>query len=87
LPSTQQNTTDKQLPNFSNSFYLFNAQFSKSLFNKKLDLYLGIENIFNFKQTNPIIDAQNPFGSNFDASMVWGPVFGQMIYAGLRFKL
>lgn len=87
LPNTQQNISDKQLPNFSESYYLLNAQVSKSLFNKKLDVYLGIENILDFKQENPIIDAQNPFGSNFDASMVWGPVFGQMYYAGLRFKL
>lgn len=87
LPSTLQNSSDKQLPNSSESYYLLNSQVSKSLFNKKLDVYIGAENILDFKQNNPIIDAQNPYGSNFDASMVWGPVFGQMFYGGLRFKL
>lgn len=86
LPNTDANPSDKKLEKYSNSFMLVNAQLSKSLLNKKLDLYLGIENIFDFKVNNPIIDAQNPFGSYFDASMVWGPVFGRMIYSGVRFK-
>jgi hypothetical protein len=58
------------------------------MFDKKFDMYVGVENILDFKQSNPIIDAQNPFGKSnyFDASMVWGPVFGRMIYSGLRLK-
>ena len=29
----------------------------------------------------------NPFGPTFDAAMVWGPVYGRMTYAGLRYRI
>ena len=29
----------------------------------------------------------NPFGSNFDTNFVYGPIFGSMYYAGLRFRI
>jgi len=86
LPNTQTNPFENRLSNYSSAYTLLNAQISKSLFNKKFDMYVGVENILDFKQENPIIDAQNPFGNYFDASMVWGPVFGRMIYTGLRLK-
>lgn len=86
LPNTQTNPTENRLSVNSLAYTLLNSQISKSLFDKKLDMYVGVENILDFKQNNPIIDAQNPFGSYFDASMVWGPVFGRMIYTGLRLK-
>jgi hypothetical protein len=38
-------------------------------------------------QSHPIIDAGNPRGDNFDATMIWGPVHGRKIYAGLRFNI
>ncbi len=58
-----------------------------SFFSSQFEVYLGGENLGDFKQLNPIIDAENPFGSNFDTSIVYAPVFGRMLYAGLRFKL
>lgn len=54
---------------------------------KSWDFYVGLENLTNYRQKNPIIDAQNPFGSNFDATQVWGPIMGTNIYAGLRYTL
>jgi hypothetical protein len=54
---------------------------------KKWNFYLGGENLANFKQSNPIIDAQNPFGTTFDANRVWGPIMGWNVYAGLRFAI
>jgi hypothetical protein len=41
----------------------------------------------NYKQENVILGNENPFGPTFDASIVYGPVFGQMYYVGLRLKL
>ena len=49
--------------------------------------YVGTENLTNFTMHHPVIDAQNPFGDQFDASMVWGPVYGQMFYAGVKWIL
>lgn len=54
---------------------------------KKWNFYLGGENLTNFKQVNPIVDAQNPFGSSFDANRVWGPIMGWNVYAGVRYAL
>lgn len=51
------------------------------------EFYLGGENLGNFVQRNPIIDAQNPFSSTFDATRVWAPVVGMNIYAGFRFSI
>lgn len=50
-------------------------------------VYLGGENLTGFKQKMPIIEASNPWGYNFDATMVWGPVHGPMVYAGFRFNI
>jgi hypothetical protein len=50
-------------------------------------MYFGAENIGNYRQTNAILGDHNPFGMYFDTSIVYAPVFGQMFYAGLRFKI
>ena len=52
-----------------------------------LDLYLGIENITDFRQDDPIIDAADPGGSYFDSALVWGPVNGRTVYLGMRWRL
>ncbi|MFZ9160103.1 MAG: TonB-dependent receptor plug domain-containing protein [Aquirufa sp.] len=54
---------------------------------KKWELYVGVENLFNFTQKNPIFVAKDPFAAGFDASMVWGPITGTMVYSGIRFKI
>lgn len=50
-------------------------------------IYLGAENMTNFKQDHPIIDSFHPFGSDFDASMVCGPTTGWKVYIGFRYDL
>jgi len=75
-------------PTSSPSYYLMNAQVSKSFGNNNLmDIYVGVENISNFFQQNTILSADDPFGPNFDASMIWGPVTGRMLYVGWRIKI
>ena len=51
------------------------------------EVYVGGENILNFVQENPIIDYENPFGNNFDASLIYAPVMGRLFYIGLRYKV
>jgi outer membrane receptor for ferrienterochelin and colicins len=75
-------------PRSSPSYYLMNAQVSKSFGNNNpMDIYVGVENISNFFQQNTIISADDPFGPNFDAAMIWGPVTGRMLYVGWRIKI
>ena len=86
IPSTSSNPTNLQAGENSPSFVLVNAQISRTFF-ANFDVYIGVENIFDFRQNVLIIDPMNPTGKYFDASLVWGPVNGRTIYSGLRFKL
>lgn len=53
----------------------------------KWEWYIGSENLNNFTQQNLIVAADNPFGNNFDATNLWGPIMGRMLYVGMRFTL
>ncbi len=86
IPSTASNPVGLQSRVNSPSFFLVNAQITRS-FSSLFDFYLGVENLFDFRQNDPIIDPGNPNGQYFDASLIWGPVSGRMIYSGLRYKL
>ncbi|MGC6490270.1 MAG: TonB-dependent receptor [Flavobacteriales bacterium] len=70
---------------FSDPFYVMNSQVTKRF--KTFDIYLGVENLFNYKQDNPVLGSNDPFGTNFDASIIWAPVMGRLIYSGIRLKI
>jgi outer membrane receptor for ferrienterochelin and colicin len=84
--STAANPVQYQLPEYSPTVGTLNAQITK-IFSPKFEVYLGGENITNVQQDNPILGADDPFGANFDTTFVYGPIFGSMYYAGLRFKI
>jgi len=86
IPFTNSNPPEYQLAEQSPDFVVINTQISKS-WNENFEVYLGAENLFNYKQENPILAADKPFSPYFDASLIWGPVFGRNIYAGLRYKI
>ena len=61
---------------------------------KGWDVYLGAENLTNFRQKDAIIgsvkDANgyvNPYQASFDASCIWGPLMGIKAHVGFRFTL
>lgn len=85
IPSTILSPVEYQLPTHSKEYYLLNAQVTKKF--RKFEMYLGAENLLNYKQQNPIIAAENPFGNNFDASMIYAPTEGRSIYFGLRLEI
>ncbi len=85
LPDTSDKPTNLMREDYSPDYFLANAQIARGF--KWGRIYIGSENLLNFKQNDPIIDAENPFGNNFDASMVWGPVPGRLIYIGFRYKI
>ena len=86
LPETASNPVEDRLPEYSPSYSLMNAQITRT-FSSTFEVYVGGENIGNYKQEKAILGSENPFGPTFDASIVYAPVFGQMYYAGLRFKI
>ena len=61
--------------------------FQVTRFFRNWSIYIGGENLTNFKQKNAIIGADDPWGDNFDASMIWGPMHGAKGYIGVRYNL
>lgn len=86
LPNTSSNPIQYQLEEYSDSYSLLNFQITR-VFSKKFEVYLGGENITNVQQKNPILANDNPFGNNFDTTIVYAPIFGRMFYSGLRFRI
>lgn len=85
IPNTKNSPTEFQKNNYSPDYIMMNTQITKDF--GRLSLYLGVENLLDFRQTDLIINAQNPFDNYFDASLVWGPVQGRMFYGGLRYTI
>lgn len=85
IPSTGMLPVQFQMPDQSPAHTILLGQITYRL--RALELYVGGENLTNFKQMNPIIASTDPFGENFDGSMIWGPVSGRKIYFGLRYSL
>ncbi|SFC07286.1 Outer membrane receptor proteins, mostly Fe transport [Flexibacter flexilis DSM 6793] len=86
LPSTASNPEAYQMGTYSPDYVQLNAQITKS-FSKKLDVYVGGENLTSYRQKRLILSAEDPYTPYFDASMVWGNVLGRMLYAGLRYRI
>jgi outer membrane receptor for ferrienterochelin and colicins len=86
IPITNSNPAEYRLEEFSPVFATVNVQISKT-WREKFEIYAGVENLTDFRQENPIISADDPFNPFFDASMVWGPIFGRNVYAGLRLNI
>lgn len=86
LPTTATNPLPYRLSDYAPSFATLNAQITR-VFSKTFEVYVGGENITNYKQANGILAADAPFGAYFDSTMQYAPAFGQMYYAGMRFKL
>ena len=86
LPTTATNPLPYRLSDYVPSFATLNAQITR-VFSKTFEVYVGGENITNYKQANGILAADAPFGAYFDSTMQYAPAFGQMYYAGMRFKL
>ena len=86
LPSTVVSPIEYRMDKFTPDITLVNTQLTR-VFNKSFETYLGIENLTNYKQMNPIISSEDPFGQYFDSTFVYGPLFGRMYYLGLRYRI
>lgn len=85
LPNTENNPEAYRLSQRSPDYFILNAQVTKKF--KNVEVYVGGENLLNYKQKNPIISADNPFGEYFDASIIYGPITGIMGYVGMRWTI
>ena len=48
-------------------------------------VYIGGENLTNYRQKTPVIGSSDPWGPDFDATMVYGPLHGANVYVGCRY--
>ena len=88
IPNTSENPEGYRLDSYSPAFIVMNTAVSKTLGRKHpMDIYVGAENLGNYMQPQPVISASQPFGPYFDASLVWGPVNGRMLFIGWRYKI
>lgn len=85
LPQLFDSNTGEALATQSPVFPTLFAQVSKTI--KKWEIYVGGENLTDFRQKNPVLGYDNPYGTGFDASRVWGPIVGAVGYVGVRFKI
>ena len=81
-PSLDGDLSRKEL---SPAYPMFYAQVSRKI--SSWEIYLGCENIGNYMQQDPILNAADPFSPAFNSSSVWGPLMGRKFYLGLRFNL
>ncbi len=84
LPSTASNLAENQRSDHSLDYVLLSSQLRRN--GKNIDVYVGAENLLNYKQKNAIVSADQAFSPEFDASMVWAPVNGRVLYLGLDIK-
>lgn len=85
LPNTAGNPVEFRLGQYSPDYFILNAQVTKKF--RKFEVYVGGENLLNYKQENPILSANDPYSQYFDASIIYAPITGIMGYVGMRFTL
>lgn len=85
IPDTSVNDVANQRSGQSKDFFQLNAQVTFKW--KQWEVYVGGENLLNFTQKSPIISGDQPFSDQFDASLIWGPLRGAMVFSGVRFVL
>lgn len=84
LPYAKADGTPSWKPNFK-AYEQLSAQITRHF--RHFSVYFGGENLTNFRQKHPIVDADRPFSSTFEPTLVYGPVMGAMGYVGVRISL
>lgn len=80
LPNSFEGDNGKR---FAPRFVLLNAQIMKYF--KHAELFIGCENITNYRQQNPILGM--PYTSYFDTYQVYAPIMGATVYGGFRIMI
>jgi len=84
LPNTSSYPEDLRLAEHAPDYRIVHGQITRRFANH-IDLYFGAENLFDFKQKDPILSVDDPFGPYFDSGLTWGPIVGRTIYLGVRY--
>ena len=82
LPDTRMNPPQYRLDAFSPDYLQMFAQVTRKF--NALEVYLGVENLTDYRQSQPILAWSEPFSPYFDSSLIWGPTVGRRFYVGIR---
>lgn len=52
-----------------------------------IEAYLSAENMFDYTQGSPLVDAATPFSPQFDTIYTWGPIIGRTFSVGARLNI
>ncbi len=85
LPSTENYPEEYKTLAVSPTYQQLDVQVTRRW--KDVQIYGGIENIFDFRQSFPILGYDQPFGEYFDPAFNWGPTKGREFYLGIRYSL
>lgn len=67
------------------TYLTLNAQATRNF--RHWSVYVGGENLTGYKQKNPIIGSSDPWGPDFDSTMIYGPLHGAVVYVGFRYNI
>lgn len=82
LPVSPQTLSIGNSPLYS----LINLQVKKAWKDGRYELFFGSENLLDFKQPEPVLNAASPFDPGFDATIVWAPIMGRVLFVGFNLK-
>lgn len=85
LPSTEAYPEEYRRGDTGPAYTIILGQVTRNF--KTWNVYLGVENLLDFVQKDPILAYDMPFSPYFDAASSWGPIHGRKIYLGLRYTL
>lgn len=85
LPETSAYPEEFRLPTHGDAYLLLHLHAQRRW--QAFDLYFGLDNLLDFRQNTPIINAANPFSRYFEPGFAWGPVRGREVYLGIRARI
>ncbi|MGH1336402.1 MAG: TonB-dependent receptor [Aureispira sp.] len=91
-PPYGENLPNYRYQEYSPTYGIAHAHIVK-YFGDAWEVYIGGENLGNYTQSAPILGHGNPFGelplntARFDASSVYAPVLGRLVYAGVKYTV
>ncbi len=85
LPDTQSLPESLRQPNTSQAYATLDLQATWR--SGQIEVYGGVENLFDFRQLLPLLSWEDPFSPYFDTSFAWGPTRGRELYIGVRYKI
>lgn len=66
-------------------YFMMNAQIRKKI--SDWNIYLGCENILDYMQENPILAYNDPWGNDFDSSIIYAPIMGRKFYLKITYEI